>query len=105
MTNTVTVNANSSRTVLAILTAVIGIGQAYFGCENDGVTTCSVDGYSEEAVGGIVAMLGLLHLALKLYKDGWRGLYRPMVIITPTGERGTVTQAQVDRVGSRDLTK
>lgn len=91
-------NANFFRTIIAGLTAILGIAMTIFDCTTNslGATTCAAGWLSPQLLGWVVMGIGFAHLVLKGLQ-GIVGMVNKTVPVVPAAESGpgTVTASQV----------
>ena len=96
-------NANFLRTIMAVLTVIVGAVATIGGCTTDSVSsvvTCSASWLTPQLMGIFVMALGAAHVVLKLL-NGWVGLVNKTVPVVQPSEAkpGVVTPAQVASSG------
>jgi hypothetical protein len=98
-------NLNLIRTLLSSIAGVLVIVMAYapklLGCTIDAVTggyDCTASWLPPAWVATVASVLMVLNLILKAVQGGGfgTGLVAPTVVVSPSGEPGTVTKAQVE---------
>jgi len=92
-------NANFIRTMLTWAAIAVTAVTTIFGCTTDisGVMNCSASWLSPQWAGTITAVLLILNQLMKAAQGGTygSGLVSKTVVVSPTGETGTVTNAQI----------
>lgn len=93
-------SSNLWRTLIAVLTVVLGAASAIFGCTTPetGPPVCTATWLTPGVMSVVVMVLGAAHLLLKMFSGGVPALVNKVVPVVPAGESGpgTVTASQVN---------